>query len=142
MLSCEFGEISKNTFFTEQVWANASQHDFNKWLLPTKILFNRYLNHGCLVYMFSLRFLGSKFFWSNLLFIPRNIIISRVQSVTFKTFRPAALLKKRPWYRYCFPVNFAKFLRTPFLQNTSGRLLLVFAKTVHGFQLFSQKASS
>ena len=27
------------------------------------------------------------------------------------------------WHR-CFPVNFAKFLRTPFLQNTSGRLLL------------------
>ena len=37
--------------------------------------------------------------------------------------RPAALLKKRLWER-CFPVNFAKFLRTPFLQNTSGRLLL------------------
>ena len=35
----------------------------------------------------------------------------------------AALLKKRPWHR-CFPVNFAKFLRTSFLQNTSGRLLL------------------
>ena len=32
------------------------------------------------------------------------------------------LLKKRPQHR-CFPVNFAKFLRTPFLQNTSGRLL-------------------
>ena len=28
-------------------------------------------------------------------------------------------LKKRIWHR-CFPVNFAKFLRTPFLQNTSG----------------------
>ena len=27
--------------------------------------------------------------------------------------RPATLLKKRLWYR-CFPVNFAKFLRTPF----------------------------
>ena len=27
------------------------------------------------------------------------------------------LLKKRPWYR-CFPVNFARCLRTPFLQNT------------------------
>ena len=26
----------------------------------------------------------------------------------------------------CFPVNFAKFLRTPFLQNTSGRLILHF----------------
>ena len=24
----------------------------------------------------------------------------------------------------CFPVNFVKFLRTPFLQNSSGRLLL------------------
>ena len=35
---------------------------------------------------------------------------------------PATLLKKRLWHR-CFPVNFVKFLRTPFLQNTSGRLL-------------------
>ena len=33
--------------------------------------------------------------------------------------RPATLLKKRLWHR-CFPVNFAKFLRTPFFQNTSG----------------------
>ena len=33
------------------------------------------------------------------------------------------LLKKILWHR-CFPVNFSKFLRTPFLQNTSGRLLL------------------
>ena len=32
-------------------------------------------------------------------------------------------LKKRLWYK-CFPVNFAKFLRTYFSQNTSGRLLL------------------
>ena len=30
---------------------------------------------------------------------------------------------KRLWHR-CFPGNFAKFLRTLFLQNTSGRLLL------------------
>ena len=33
------------------------------------------------------------------------------------------LLKKRLWRR-CFPVNFAKFLRTPSLQSTSVRLLL------------------
>ena len=32
-------------------------------------------------------------------------------------------IKKRLMCR-CFPVNFAKFLRTPFLQNTSIRLLL------------------
>ena len=38
--------------------------------------------------------------------------------------RPATLLKKRLWHRYV-PVNFAKFLRTPFLQNTSGQLLQI-----------------
>ena len=37
--------------------------------------------------------------------------------------RPATLLKKRLWYS-CFPVNVAKFPRTPFLQNTSEWLLL------------------
>ena len=32
--------------------------------------------------------------------------------------RAATLLKKKLWHK-CFPVNFAKFLRTPYLQNTS-----------------------
>ena len=32
-------------------------------------------------------------------------------------------IKKRLWHRY-FAVNFVKFLRTPFLHNTSGGLLL------------------
>ena len=39
--------------------------------------------------------------------------------------QPANSLKKRLWHR-CFPVKFVKFLRTPFLQNSSGRLFLVF----------------
>ena len=43
--------------------------------------------------------------------------------------RPAALVKKRLWHR-CFPVNFVKFLRTPFLQSTSGRLLLYNFQTI------------
>ena len=34
------------------------------------------------------------------------------------------ILKKRLWHR-CFPMNFAKSLRTPFLQNASRRLLLI-----------------
>ena len=38
---------------------------------------------------------------------------------------PATLLKKSLWHR-CFPVNFAKFLRTSFLQNTSGGCFYVF----------------
>ena len=44
------------------------------------------------------------------------------QSLSFNKaahLRPATLLKKRLWLR-CFPMNFAKFLRTPFLQNTQA----------------------
>ena len=33
--------------------------------------------------------------------------------------RASFLIKLRLWYR-CFPVNFAEFLRTTILQNTSG----------------------
>ena len=39
----------------------------------------------------------------------------------------------RPWYR-CFSVNFVKFLRTPFLENISGRLFLL---RDFNFQIFS-----
>ena len=46
--------------------------------------------------------------------------------------------KKRLWHR-CFPVNLAKFLRTPFLQNTSVRLLL---NKVWTFQNFQKKHNS
>ena len=37
--------------------------------------------------------------------------------------RPATLLKKRLWHR-CFPVNFVKFLRTPFLTEYLWLLLM------------------
>ena len=46
------------------------------------------------------------------------------QSLIFtKGLRPATLLKKRLWHK-CFPVNFAKFLRTPFLKEHLRWLLL------------------
>ena len=45
-------------------------------------------------------------------------------------FRPATLLRKCFWHR-CFPVNFTKFLRTPFSQSTSGRLLLLQAESLN-----------
>ena len=45
------------------------------------------------------------------------------QSLYFDKVGPATILKKSLWHR-CVPVNFAKFLRTPFLQKTSGQLLL------------------
>ena len=42
------------------------------------------------------------------------------------------------WYR-CVPVNFAKFLRTSFLQNTSGRLLLLLAFQKQPREVFYEK---
>ena len=66
----------------------------------------RRLLHG------KLKCLTSSVSYTNLLFEPI-------------TNRAATLLKKRLWYR-CFPlvqVNFAKFLRTPFLQHTWRQLL-------------------
>ena len=51
--------------------------------------------------------------------------------------RPATLLKKKLWHR-CFPVNFVKFLRTPFLQNTSGGCFCYVVRTSFYFEtLFS-----
>ena len=51
-----------------------------------------------------------------------NKVADLIPSTLLKK-RPETLLKKKLWHR-CFLVNFAKFLGTPFLQNTSGRLLL------------------
>ena len=38
--------------------------------------------------------------------------------IKLQALKPATLFKRRLWHR-CFPVNVAKFLRIPFLQNTS-----------------------
>ena len=47
----------------------------------------------------------------------QSLLFNRVAGL-----RAATLLKKRLWHRR-FSVNFVEFLRTPFLQNSSGRLL-------------------
>ena len=48
--------------------------------------------------------------------------------------RSAALLKKRLWQGR-FPVNFAKFLRTPFLPNTSGQQAMIDFDLPVGFRV-------
>ena len=53
------------------------------------------------------------------------------QSVFFNKVAPATLLKKRLWHR-SFPVNFAKFLRTPFLTEHIRWLLLLLANFFSG----------
>ena len=54
---------------------------------------------------------------------------ARVSFLKKRLWHRSLLLKKRLWHR-CFPVNFVKFLKAPFLQNTSGRLLLQTVKEV------------
>ena len=76
-------------------------------------------------------FLLSDSFLLTLTYIPpqpeflRSTICNPKQNVAFLHLFFGTLSKKKLWYR-CFPVNFAKFLRTPFLQNTSWRLLLLY----------------
>ena len=45
------------------------------------------------------------------------------QSLFFNKVTACNFIKKRLWHR-CFTVKFAKFVRTSFLQNTPGRLLI------------------
>ena len=79
-----------------------------------KILWNRSFN-------FLEWRLKSKLYRSS----PRGVLQKKSVLRNFKKFAGKHLCQSlRPWHR-CFPVNFAKSLRTPFLQNTSGRLLLV-----------------
>ena len=47
-----------------------------------------------------------------------------------------SLLKKRLWHR-CFPVNFAKFLRTPFLKEHLSWLLLKSKRMLQSFRITS-----
>ena len=52
--------------------------------------------------------------------------------IKLQTWRPVTLFKRdsnKSVLLRCFPVNFAKFPRTPFLQNTSGWLLLLCSRT-------------
>ena len=66
--------------------------------------------------------------------VPRNLAKFKgkhfCQSLFFNKvadLRPATLLKRRLWHM-CFPLYFTKFLRTTFLQNTSGGC---FCTTIH-----------
>ena len=69
--------------------------------------------------------------WSSI----KKVVLRNFTKFTGKQHARASflILKKRLWHR-CFPVNFVKFLRTPFLQNTSGWLLLF-------LQAFTQQIS-
>ena len=52
----------------------------------------------------------------------QRLIFNKVSGLRPLLKRPT-LLKKRLWHS-CFPVNFVKYLRTPIVQKTAGRVLL------------------
>ena len=56
-------------------------------------------------------------------FCKKKVFLEISQNSQENTCARIYFLKKRPWHS-CFPVNFKKFLRTSFLQNTSVRMLL------------------
>ena len=57
----------------------------------------------------------------------KKVVLRNFAKFTGKHLCQSLFLKKVAILRP-FPVNFTKFLRTPFSQNTSGRLLLVYKK--------------
>ena len=60
----------------------------------------------------------------------KKVCLEILQNPQENTRRPATLLKKRLWHR-CFPVNFVKFLRTPFFIEHLWWLLLMFQNIFH-----------
>ena len=72
------------------------------------------------------------FYWLYIEAVIRGVLLKKVfleisQNSQENSLRPATLFKKRLGHR-CFLMNFAKFLKTPFLQNIPGRLLLCIGK--------------
>ena len=137
MFSCEFYEISKNTFYckTSLVAASGkSQKSFGfltfswgieiehevKWVKFSEKLLLQTLcfissHRSCSVKKCVLRNCAK--------FTGKHLCQSLIFNKELTT-----LFKKR--YR-CFHVNFAKFLRTHFLRNTSGPLLFSFLTHPH-----------
>ena len=129
MFSCELCEISKNTFFHRTPLPAASAQTnfyilFWKNLMSKKQIRDKNLIYKNLIFEVVLvinKIIFSNFQWDNAIF--ENFSRKNQKQPPEVLAAPANLLKKRLWHR-CFPVNFVKFLRTPFSQNTSGRLLL------------------
>ena len=99
-----------NMFDIQKCWNKISQED--RYL--------RFKIHCLTLDLLCTAVMGTIFF--SVCFVLQISLLFRFKNQK-QSFR-GVLLKKRLWCR-CFPVNFLKFLRTPFLQNTSERLLLV-----------------
>ena len=93
VFSCEFWEIFKKTVFTEHLLTTISETFL-------KLLVNNLQKQPLDV------------------FCKKKMFLKILQNSQENTCARVSFLIKLQWHR-CFPVNFAKFLRT-FLQDTSG----------------------
>ena len=119
MFSCEFCKISKNEFFTEHIWTTASEtsnDDINIDTLENQITLETLLSSR--VEVFCEKGILRNFAKFTGKHMCRSLFLNKVTGP-----RPGTLLKRRLWYR-CFPVNFVKFLRAPFLTEHPRWLLL------------------
>ena len=122
----KLAKFLKTPFFTEEF----------RWLLLT---FNSCFHRSSGQKHVWLSAIHNRFSWKKYLLQRKSRSTQRRCSVKEGMQRPAQVFsckyceifkdsyfEKHLWTagHRCFPVNFAKFLRTPFLQNTSGRLLL------------------
>ena len=112
MLDCTKNEVNETTFLCNVECVS---------ILQILISHSRISHQRCSVRIGVLRNF-TKFTGKHLC---QSIFLNKVAGL-----RPVTLSKKRLWHR-CFPVNFAKFLRAPFLQNTFGRLLRSFIQIVY-----------
>ena len=142
VFSCEFCKIFQSTYFTERLWTTACRYCSNGRFDNTKrVLGLTKTEFKELDYKWALSChpIWHGLFWASKArggVVWKKVILETLQnsqentcakvSFLIKLQGPATLFKKRLWHR-CFSVNFTKFLKPPFLQNTSERLLLKFS---------------
>ena len=110
-------------------------------ILATEIAFWRILRDSFRLYLRKIPLNRPNFnFWRPLTLLCLSgtylfyVRIRNLEQHPAKCFTDLLLLRR------CFPVNFAKFLRTSFLQNTFGRLLLsLYIRNFHEFRKTNER---
>ena len=100
MFSCEFCEISKDTFFTEHLWATASGVGH----LISALLYFLCLDFFDLMLSFAAE-------TSAFISKPRQVFFHKIlDNISLCASKSIFLFFVK---NFCFPVNFVKFLKTP-----------------------------
>ena len=131
VFSCEFCEIFKNTYFEEHLRTTASGFMFFVFLKPYSYNSTTTSNHNIMTCMQGHFTQSITLSWIR--YSVKKVFLELSQNLQKNTcaslfFQPGG---KDPWKRLwqsCFPLNFVKFLRTPFLTELLPRLLLKIIK--------------